>query len=206
LIEHNGFYVAVGQQGSGKTAFITSLMVNEYNENNRLILSNYTLFNIPFIKIDLPSILLLIKSDELINEYKIKGVTIPIAKQYEEIMGKAPQSNNDYLNDSIILLDEVHIYFDAYDFLKKENRVISAFASQLRKRNTLLLATTQYLLKVSIRLRKESKFIFDLSKHDKLFTCDIKKIDGYYTDYLSTVTLDLRPYFKFYDTHELITP
>lgn len=200
MIEKNGFYVAIGKQGSGKTAFITSLMINEYNNENRLILSNYHLKEIPYIKIDLPTILELIKSKELVTEFEGNN----LAKQYEDIMGKPPTTNDDYLNNSIILLDEVHIYFDSYDFLKNENRTISAFASQLRKRNTLLLATTQYLLQVSIRLRKQAKFIFDLSKDGKMFQCAINEIDGYYTKPLSTIKIDLRPYFRFYDTNEII--
>lgn len=202
MIEKNGFYVAIGKQGSGKTALITSLMVNEYNNENRVILSNYHLKGIPFILIDLPTILELIKSKELVTIFNDND----IAKQYENITGHPPTSNNDYLNNSIILLDEIHIYFHSHDFLTKESRTISAFASQLRKRNTLLLATTQYILKLVISLRKELKFVFDITKDNKMFKCEISEIDGYYTSPISSIKIDLKPYFKFYDTNEIIAP
>lgn len=207
LNNSNGFLVAIGQQGSGKTAFITSLIVNEYKTSKRLILSNYTL-GVPHIKIDLQNILNLITSKELIEVYELStGEIIEVFKQYKQITGKEPLTNSDYLNNSIIALDEIHIYFDAYDFLTKDNRIISAFASQLRKRNTLLLATTQYFLTISIRLRKQAKYIFDIKQlKNGFFSTDISRVDGYYTDYIKTLTLDLKPYFTYYNTYEIINP
>lgn len=208
VIEKNGFYIAIGKQGSGKTALITSLAVNEYLDDKRLILSNYQLFDIPYLKIDLPTILELIKNDELIKTiyYENNTKQYDIADEFKKIKGYYPTSNNDYLNNTIILLDEIHIYFDAYDFLKQENRVISAFASQLRKRNTLLLATTQYILNVSIRLRKQVKFVFDICKSGKIYECSVDQIDGYFTDHVKTIKLDLQDYYKYYDTNEIIKP
>lgn len=230
----NGFYIAIGQQGSGKTALITSLAVNEYNLTNRLILSNYNI-KLPHIKIDLISIINLIKyedsiliktiaynkitqevfinqslqeiinsSKDYVTENEITIINLYI--DYFNITGKHAESNSDYLNNSIILLDEIHVYFDAYDFLKKENRIISAFASQLRKRNTLLLATTQYLLAVSIRLRKQIKIVFDIRKIGSTFISNVARVDGYYFDVIKEIELDLKSYFPYYDTHEIIRP
>lgn len=202
----NGFLLAIGFQGSGKTALITSLAVNEYKKNKRLILSNYKI-GLPYIYIDLPVIINLIKSRELVLIHTYDdGRNYNIGEEYKRITGRLPTSNDDYLNNNIILLDEIHIYFDAYDFLKSENRIISAFASQLRKRNTLLLATTQFILNVSIRLRKQVKYIFDIEKNGYLYQCSISKIDGYYQTEIGNKLLDLRAYYKYYDTNEIITP
>lgn len=202
----NGFHLAIGRQGSGKTALITTLAINEYRKTRRLVLSNYNI-KIPHLKISLISILELIKSKELIEVVKMddEGTFYNIADEYEKIVGKRPLENNDYLHGSIILLDEIHLYFDAYDFLTKENRLISGFASQLRKRNTLLLATTQYFLKITSRLRKEVRYVYDIQRlRNGLFEADISEIDGDFWEYKHTSLMDLSEYFRFYDTNELI--
>ena len=64
---NSGFYVAIGQQGSGKTAFITYLAVSEYQKNKRLILTNYTLFDIPCLYYDDNVLIDLLTSDTLIE-------------------------------------------------------------------------------------------------------------------------------------------
>lgn len=223
----NGFYIAIGKQGSGKTALITSLAVNEHT-TGRVILSNYNIA-LPHIKIDFISIIELVRNEdmeliEVIAYHKVtkeiylnpNSETLPnpdkeynflyLARDYQSITGHLPQSNSDYLNNAIILIDEIHVYFDAYDFLKKENRLISAFASQLRKRNTLLLATTQYLLALNLRLRKQIKIVFDMKKIGRIFIANISEIDGVYFESVREVELVLSPYFTYYDTTEIIKP
>lgn len=207
---NSGFYVAIGQQGSGKTAFITYLAVSEYQQNKRLILSNYTLFDIPCLYYDDKVLIDLLTSDTLIETVYIpkrfNDRPYNIAQEYYKIMGVYPKNNDDYLNNSIILLDEIHVYFDAYDFFKKNPRIISSFISQLRKRKILLLGTTQRILKIPIRMRSEVKYVLDMQEHNGLFKCVFNQIDGYYYKPFKTLTLDLRNYFKYYDTNEIITP
>ena len=207
---NSGFYVAIGQQGSGKTAFITYLAYSEYQKNKRLILSNYTLFDIPCIYYDDKTLIELLTSDTLIETVYIpkrfNDEPYNIAQEYYNIMGVYPKSNDDYLNNSIILLDEIHIYYDSYDFYKKNPRIISGFISQLRKRNVLLLGTTQRILKIPVRMRSELKYILDMQEVNGLFKCVINKMDGYYFKPFKSITLDLRNIFKYYDTNEIITP
>ena len=116
----NGFNIAIGSQGEGKTAMITYLMVVNSNfGNDRKIYSNYTL-SVPHTKITLDSIL----------------------KQLDD--------DPSYYNNSIILMDEIHLYLDSRDFMSKNNRKIQTFFSQLRKRNILLLGTSQYIMHVDV--------------------------------------------------------
>ncbi len=206
----SGFYVAIGQQGSGKTAFITYLAVSEYQQNKRLILSNYTLFDIPCIYYDDKTLIDLLTSDTLVETVYIPkrfgDKPYNIAQEYYKIVGVYPKSNDDYLNNSVILLDEIHVYYDSYDFYKKNPRIISGFISQLRKRKILLLGTTQRILKIPVRMRSELKYIFDMQENNGLFNCVINQMDGYYFKPFKKLTVDLRNYFKYYDTNEIITP
>ena len=45
-----GFYLAIGRQGSGKTAFVTKLLIDNYS-NDKKVYSNYSLFGIDYEKI-----------------------------------------------------------------------------------------------------------------------------------------------------------
>ena len=104
-----------------------------------------------------------------------------------------------------MLLDEIHIYFDSRDFMKQNNRIIQNFFSQLRKRNILLLATTQYILHLDIRIRRQALAVFQMTNlKDGIFRVDVHEIDGYYTNFIRTELVNLNDYFKYYDTNELI--
>ena len=177
-----GFYLAIGRQGSGKTAFITKLLVDNYTSDKK-VYSNYSLFGINYEKITF---------DNKRN------------KNSTDIL-KVICDNPDYFNNSIMLLDEIHIYFDSRDFMKQNNRVIQNFFSQLRKRNILLLATTQYILHLDIRTRRQALAVFQMiNLKDGIFRVEVNEIDGYYTNFIKTELVNLNDYFKYYDTNELI--
>jgi len=178
----HGFYLAIGRQGSGKTAFITKLLVDNYS-SDRKVYSNYSLFGIDYEKITFDN--------------KRNKNAIDILKVISE--------NPDYFNNSIMLLDEIHIYFDSRDFMKQNNRIIQNFFSQLRKRNILLLATTQYILHLDIRIRRQALAVFQMTNlKDGIFRVEVHEIDGYYTNFIRTELVNLSDYFKYYDTNELI--
>lgn len=178
----HGFYLAIGRQGSGKTAFITKLLVDNYS-SDRKVYSNYSLFGIDYEKITFDN-----------NRNKN---AIDILKVISE--------NPDYFNNSIMLLDEIHIYFDSRDFMKQNNRIIQNFFSQLRKRNILLLATTQYILHLDIRIRRQALAVFQMTNlKDGIFRVEVHEIDGYYTNFIRSELVNLNDYFKYYNTNELI--
>ncbi len=176
-----GFYLAIGRQGSGKTAFITKLLVDNYTSDKR-VYSNYSLFNIDYQKITFNK-----KNENSIDILEVIS------------------DNPNYFNNSIMLLDEIHIYFDSRDYMKRENRIIQNFFSQLRKRNILLLGTTQYVLNLDNKIRRQALAVFQMTNlKDGIFRVDVHEIDGYYTSFIKTELVNLNDYFKFYDTHELI--
>lgn len=177
-----GFYIAIGRQGSGKTAFITKLLVDNYTSDKR-VYSNYSLFGIDYQKITFDN--------------KKNKNAIDILKVISE--------NPDYFNNSIMLLDEIHIYFDSRDFMRQNNRIIQNFFSQLRKRNILLLATTQYILHLDVRIRRQALAVFQMTNlKDGIFKVDVHEIDGYFTSFIRSELVNLNNYFKYYDTNELI--
>ena len=178
----HGFYLAIGRQSSGKTAFITKLLVDNYTYDKK-VYSNYTLFGIDYERITF---------DNKRNKNAIDILNVI-------------KDNPNYFNNSIMLLDEIHLYFDSRDFMKHNNRIIQNFFSQLRKRNILLLATTQYILHLDIRIRRQALAVFQMTNlKDGIFKVDVHEIDGYYTSFIRTELVNLNSYFKYYDTNELI--
>ena len=176
-----GFYLAIGRQGSGKTAFITKLLVDNYSPDKK-VYSNYTLFGIDHEKITF--------------NRKNKN-SIDILEVIKE--------NPDYFNNSIMLLDEIHIYFDSRDFMRQNNRIIQNFFSQLRKRKILMLATTQYILHLDVRIRRQALAVFQMANlKDGIFRVDVHEIDGYFTRFVRSELVNLNNYFMYYDTNELI--
>lgn len=178
-----GFYIAIGKQGSGKTAFITKHLVDNLN-TNRKIYSNYSLFEG-------------IKYERITFDSKRDKKAIDILKMLEE--------DSNYFNNSIMLIDEIHLYFDSRDFMSKNKRIIQTFFSQIRKRNILLLATTQYIIHLDIRIRRQALAVFQMSHiKDTIFQAEVHEIDGYYTIFIRSDLYNLGDYFKYYDTNELI--
>lgn len=188
----NGFYLAIGKQGSGKTLFITKLMVEEkLKHQKRKLFSNYSIFGLEFERVTF---------DRKIE--KERGL------EDENIIDILEQLDDDpnYFNNSILLLDEIHIYLDSLDFMKKNNRRMQTFFSQLRKRNILLLGTTQYIMNVDIRIRRQCMGVFAMTNMGEgIFEVTTHEIDGYYTTPISEKYVVLNDYFNYYDTNEIIT-
>lgn len=178
-----GFYIAIGSQGSGKTLFITKHCIDNITPN-RKIYSNYSLFGVPYQRIGF----------DIKNE---TTDTIDILKKLDEVP--------DFFNDSIMLIDEIHIYFDSRDFMRSNIRHIQTFFSQLRKRNILLLATTQYILNLDVRIRRQALAVFEMENvKSNIFRANVMKIDGYFTEFVRSDLYDLSPYYKYYNTNEII--
>ncbi|MEM1973675.1 MAG: zonular occludens toxin domain-containing protein [Thermoplasmata archaeon] len=178
-----GFYVATGRQGSGKTVYMVKHLID--NMGDRPIFSNITLKGIPFTRITFnkPD-----KEDDVLDIL--------------EVLTKDPN----YFNNSIMLLDEIHIYFDSLDFMKENSRKLHAFFSQLRKRDILLFATTQYILNLDVRIRRQALYVFDMTQHKQdIFEVNMNVIDGYYTEFVRRELYNLSGYFKYYDTNEIVT-
>ena len=176
----NGFYLAIGKQGSGKTLFTTKLLIDNFKGQN--VFSNYSLFGIPYTKVTL--------SDRV--------------KDCLNILDELEKDPNIF-NNSIMMIDEIHLDLNSLDFMRKNNRKLQTFFSQLRKRNILLLATSQYLLNVDIRIRRQCKNVFEMSYIEgDVFQVITHDIDGYYSQEISRYYVKLSDYYQYYDTFEIV--
>ena len=176
----NGFYLAIGKQGSGKTLFTTKLLIDNFK--GQKVFSNYSLFGIPYTKVTL--------SDRV--------------KDCLNILDELEKDPNIF-NNSIMMIDEIHLDLNSLDFMRKNNRKLQTFFSQLRKRNILLLATSQYLLNVDIRIRRQCKNVFEMSYIEgDVFQVITHDIDGYYSQEISRYYVRLSDYYTYYDTNEIV--
>ena len=178
-----GFFLAIGKQGSGKTLFMVKLLV-ENAINEIPVFFNITLYVLDYQKITL--------SDRVKDKNVIK------------ILDKLDQ-DPDFFNGSIMLIDEIHLDLNSLDFMRKNNRRLQVFFSQLRKRKILLLATSQYLLNVDVRIRRQCKNVFEMTEiKDSVFQVITHEIDGYYSQEISRYYIKLSQYFSYYNTNEIV--
>ena len=176
LINEEGFYLAIGAQGSGKTLLAVALTF-ELSKiyPNKKIFSNAELYNIEYEKYDFDTLLKNIKD------------------------------NNNYYDNSIMIFDEIHIFLNSLDYYKKQNRLVQGFFSQLRKRKIILIGTAQYILNVDVRIRRQAKRVFEMFKrNNNIYEVNIHLIDGYFTQHIDTVFLKLDKYYNKYNTYEII--
>jgi GTPase SAR1 family protein len=179
-----GFILIIGRQGSGKTLMAVKL-VNDESVEQRPIYSNCSLYGVKYTPITF-------------------NPQIESNKDKLDILSTL-DANPDYFNNSIMLIDEIHLYLDSLDFMRKNNRRLQTFFSQLRKRKILLIGTTQYLMNLDIRIRRQCLNVLEMSHlKSSIFKVETHDIDGYYTEFVSSYKCDLKEYYNKYDTNELI--
>ena len=187
----NGFILYTGEQGSGKTAMaVRSVFVER---GKRPIFSNCKLFKDHDANILLDYTPIAFDVSKASNKGKL------------DILATLDENPN-FFNDSIMLLDECHLYLDSLDFMRKNNRKLQTFFSQLRKRHILLLGTAQSLWNVDIRCRRQCLNVIQM-EHSKgsLFLAETDKLskDGNWAEFVSKYAFDLKPYYNKFDTDEV---
>lgn len=176
LVNDDGFYLSIGAQGSGKTLLSVAL-VFELSKilPQRKIFSNIELYNIEYEKFNF---------ETLLENIKL---------------------NNSYYDNSIILFDEMHIFLNSLDFYKRQNRLVQSFFSQLRKRRIIILGTSQYILNVDVRIRRQAIRVFEIYKqNNNIYEVIVHLIDGYFTKKIDNIYLKLDKYYNKYNTYEII--
>jgi hypothetical protein len=84
---------------------------------------------------------------------------------------------NSPLKNCVIMMDELQIFFDSRRSMAKQNLKFSNFIQQIRKRNIILLGTTQYSNTVDLRLRQHLDIIAYPNYIEKYKVCEITYID-----------------------------
>jgi len=114
-------------------------------------------------------------------------------------------SNDDIpFYDSVLLIDEIHIFMDSRRSGSIRNVLISYFITQTRKQKVKLMYTTQYLIQVDKRLRQNTSALTKCRQ--------IKVGNGLMVTYNIIVTEEQtfkdyfvsNKYYGLYDTEEII--
>ena len=112
--------------------------------------------------------------------------------------------NKEQLQNVVLLIDEIHIAFDARCSMSDRNRYGSYFVLQTRKRDVHLYFTSQSIWQVDVRIRENL---------DRLVVCENLKNDIFrltIMDYTKEPALERsvcmhgKAFYNLYDTKEII--
>ena len=129
----------------------------------------------------------------------------------EQILNLNKESN---IKRCVIMMDEIQIFFDARRSMRKQNVNFSNFIQQVRKRNIIILGTTQYANTVDLRFRQHVDVIAYPNFFKDLNVCEVIYVDmtsiednilGQVKSPLHTkIVYNALPLFKLYKTEEMI--
>lgn len=117
------------------------------------------------------------------------------------------------INNCVIMIDELQIFFDARRSMRKQNLTFSNFIQQVRKRNIIILSTTQYSNTVDLRFRQHTDIIVYPNFIKKLSVCECIYLDVTSTEDILLnvmepnyvkIVYNAIPIFKLYKTEEMI--
>jgi len=111
----------------------------------------------------------------------------------------------DWLHNGVVLIDESHIGADAYSFFNQQTQDITKFMTQTRKRKLIIMMTTQIFTQMAKRLRLLTDYIMECERTNIEGVVHIAVYDkDNGSKLINTFFLDGRPYFKHYETEQLI--
>lgn len=115
------------------------------------------------------------------------------------------------LKNCVLVLDELQLFFDSRNFAKKENKDFSYFIQQIRKRNIIILGTTQYVGTIDLRFRQHIDILAYPTFIKGLNVCSVKYnditcLEDEYVDSVlsATYVYDALPVFNMFDTYEML--
>jgi hypothetical protein len=146
------------------------------------------------------------ENKNIYSNYKLN--IIPYKKFSYDMLVDLPED----MCNGIILMDEIQMGSDAYEFLSKKSKAITMLATQLRKRNLTLYMTTQRFELIAKRLRILTDFIYALSPfYDKghlikgvAYVEQYDRADPFNDIPVRKFVFDGRQWFGHYDTKEVI--
>lgn len=131
-------------------------------------------------------------------------INIPYKPMTLKEMSELPEE----LNNAVVLMDELHVGADSYDFMKSSSKAFYMFATQLRKRKVNWYYTTQIFTQVAKRIRMQTDYLITMenTKKEHMFNVHIydrRKLENI-NDPINQFTFDGTAYFSEYDTDEVI--
>ena len=110
-----------------------------------------------------------------------------------------------WLKDGVLLLDEVQVGADSYNFFAQDVKQITQFITQIRKRNIILIVTSQRLNFIAKRIRQLINFYIEVKAMNKRGLIQVKTFDVAEGLKLNNERyLNLKSIYKFYNTSEVI--
>lgn len=104
----------------------------------------------------------------------MEGISFAEFKSNDEI--KAIDKNSD-IDNCVLLIDELQIFFDSRRSMTKGNINFSNFVQQIRKRGVIILGTTQFSNSIDRRLRDHTDIICYPTFHKKYNVCELTYMD-----------------------------
>lgn len=129
--------------------------------------------------------------------------------EYIPIKFKTLREFPEWLKDGIVIMDEMQMGADAYNFLSKAVKDITAMATQIRKRGLTFIYITQDIANVARRLRKQTDFCYEFERinldvsTNGIATIKIHKVKPSY-ELIQTKVFDGRPFFNYFNTKQSI--
>jgi hypothetical protein len=122
-------------------------------------------------------------------------------------------SRNSNLNNCVLVIDEIELFFDSRNYSNKQNKAFSNFLQQIRKRNIVILSTCQYISLIDIRIRQQIDVCcyprFDkYTLYCRAYYFDLTRLEEDYNSKIELspclVVYDARDVFGLYNTYELL--
>lgn len=115
------------------------------------------------------------------------------------------------IRDCVLAIDEAQLFFDSRNFSRKENKDFSNFVQQIRKRNIIILFTTQYVNTVDLRLRQHIDVVAYPKYDEEKKLCvvkyyDITKLEDEENENMIPTSVVFKPerIFNMYNTYEML--
>ena len=147
---------------------------------------------------------------KIYSNYKLIG--IPYEELTKELLLNLPEE----LNGAVLLMDEVQMIADAYEFMSNQSKAITTLATQLRKRGIDLYIATQRLNFIPKRLRQLTDIIITFENIYDVMQGKLLKGHSKVAIYENQVgsdrnkpayrfDIDLSEFFGLYDTNQVIS-
>ena len=165
-----------GNVGTGKTLYLVRCLKKDH-DNGRPIYTNLKLKNIPYKPFDIDKFLSGESDKELYN--------------------------------ATIGIDEITVYMDCRVSSSKHNLLMGYLVLQSRKRDIDIYYTTQSLDLVDYkRLVKYTNYIVSCDKFEDEKLENYRKYQFFdvYHETSTEKAMDITPYYKYYDTNQIIEP
>ena len=117
------------------------------------------------------------------------------------------------INNAVLVIDEIQTMVDSRRSMGSKNVDFSYFVQQIRKRNMIIVCTTQFSGTVDLRLRQHVDVLAKPRFNKKLLVCEVSYIDltsvdelDLWGDYIKGVEIvyNAREIFKYYDTMRIV--